>query len=89
MSDEEKGFGKRHFQIKYDLTRKTYLLKDMEDGTGTFIKIAPKWTLKNNSIISFGDIHFATVCPPAIKQPDTNLKDAQPYFCVRSQYIEV
>jgi len=80
VSSEEKGFGKRHFQIKFDIEKKGYLLRDLEDGTGTFIKIFPKWILKNNSIISFGDIHFATIFPPPIKQPGNNSKDIKPYF---------
>ncbi len=77
VPQEERGFGKRHFLIKYDTEKKTYYLKDLEEGTGTFIKIAPKWALRNNSVISFGDIHFATLFPPVIKQPGTNLKDTK------------
>ena len=64
MPEEEKGFGKRHFLIKYDPEQKKYFLKDLEEGTGTFIKIAPKWELRNNSVISFGETHFATIFPP-------------------------
>ena len=64
VPQDEKGFGKRHFVIKFCPEKKCYLLKDLEDGTGTFIKISPKVALKNNSIISFGDIHFAVIFPP-------------------------
>lgn len=53
-----KVFEKRYFMIKHCNVRKAYLLKDLEYGTGTFIKVSPRCVLKNNSIISFGDIHF-------------------------------
>ena len=76
FSSDEKGFGKRHFVIKYNTEKKNYFLKDLEDGTGTFIKIAPKMVLKNNTIISFGDIHFAIVFPPA-KSAEADPKDSK------------
>ncbi len=49
--------------VKYDLEKKSYFLKDLEDGTGTFIKIAPKIVLRNNAVISFGQTHFAVLFP--------------------------
>lgn len=76
---EEKGFGRRHFVIKYSIERKIYILKDLEEGTGTFIKINPKLTLRNNSIVSFGDIHFAVIFPPV----DPILPEAKPSILVK------
>ena len=61
VPSEERGFGKRHFVIKYMDDKSNYFLKDLDDGTGTFVKVYPKIILKNNTIISFGNIHFAVV----------------------------
>ena len=33
------GFGLRHFMIKYWLDKNGYFLKDLGEGSGTFIKI--------------------------------------------------
>lgn len=61
----DKGFGKKHFYIKYDSDSKSYILKSLGGGSGTFINIKQKQMLKNNNIISFGDIHLATILPAA------------------------
>jgi len=56
---EKKGnYNERFFQIKYCDIKKAYLLKDLDYGTGTFIKILHKLVLRNISMISFGDSHF-------------------------------
>lgn len=55
---EELGVGKRHMLIKFIETERKYFLKDLSDGTGTFIKIIKPLKLINNYIISFGDSHF-------------------------------
>ena len=45
--------------IKYNLTDKRYYLRDLGDGSGTFVKIEePPLVLKNGYIISFGDSHM-------------------------------
>ncbi len=64
VPSEEVGFGKRHFVIFYDLVRQAYFIKDLEDGTGTFVKIMPSYKLKNNTTISCGETHFAIIFPP-------------------------
>jgi hypothetical protein len=52
----EKGVGKKHFMIKYDSGH--YLLKDLGDGMGTFVKLEKELVLQNNFIICFGDSHM-------------------------------
>ena len=44
--------------IKYDLGRKAYMIKDLGDGNGTFIKIVPRFTLFSGCMISFGEVHL-------------------------------
>lgn len=63
FSMEEQGFGKRHFMIEYDSTKNAYFLKDLGDGTGTFIKIINKALLNMNMIVSFNSIHLAILFP--------------------------
>lgn len=58
---EELGVGKRHMMIKYSESSRKYCLKDLSDGTGTFVKINKPLKLVSNYIISFGDSHFTVV----------------------------
>ncbi len=56
---EEQGLGKKHMVIKYNPETHSYALKDLGDGTGTFVKVDSALTLKQGYIISFGDSHMA------------------------------
>ena len=55
----EKGLGKKHFMIDYRLDTNNYFLKDLGDGTGTFIRITDKYTITRNLILSLNNLHFA------------------------------
>jgi len=44
--------------IKFSNEANSYLLKDLGEGTGTFIKIERPCVLKNGHIISFGENHM-------------------------------
>eukprot|EP00347_Sterkiella_histriomuscorum_P020525 403337469 len=52
------GIGKRHFIIKYNLDNKSYYLRDLGDGSGTFVRLDVPLILKHGYIISFGDSHM-------------------------------
>lgn len=52
------GIGKRHLIIKYNLDDKKYYIRDLGDGSGTFVRLDRPLTLKNGYIISFGDSHM-------------------------------
>lgn len=54
------GIGKRHMVIKYNQLDKKYYLRDLGDGSGTFIRIDNQkdLILKHGFIISFGDSHM-------------------------------
>ena len=54
----ETGIGNRHFYIRYSFEEKKYYLKDLSDGSGTFIKIQCPLQLATGYIISFGDNHM-------------------------------
>ena len=58
---EELGVGKRHMVIKFSEASKAYYIKDLSDGTGTFIKIVKPLKLVSNYIISFGDSHMTAL----------------------------
>jgi FHA domain len=63
LSDQEKGIGKKHFLIQY-LNNKiisekgTFMIKDLGDGMGTFVRLQRPLKVQNNYIISFGDSHI-------------------------------
>ena len=55
--EDETNIGKRHFEIKYDLSTDEYKIKNLS-GSGLYIKIENKILLRNNSIFSFSNIIF-------------------------------
>ena len=62
LPEEEKGVGKRHFMIQFVKGEKyidkgAYMIKDMGEGMGTFIRLDNPLKLQNNFIISFGESH--------------------------------
>lgn len=54
------GIGKRHMVIKYSQMDKKYYLRDLGDGSGTFIRVDNQkdLILKHGFIVSFGDSHM-------------------------------
>jgi hypothetical protein len=52
------GFGARHFYIKYINEFNSYMIKDLGEGSGTFIKVQKQFILKNGHIVSFGENHM-------------------------------
>lgn len=54
----EEGVGNRHFLIKYHAMERKYTIRDLGEGTGTFIKLTTKQQLKDNYILSFGENHM-------------------------------
>ena len=52
------GFGTKYFVIKFSNEQNNYLLKDLGEGTGTFIKVERDFVLKNGHIVSFGENHM-------------------------------
>ena len=44
--------------IKYNLDDRSYYLRDLGDGSGTFVRIDTPLLLKHGYIISFGDSHM-------------------------------
>jgi hypothetical protein len=39
IPDAEHGIGKRHLIIKYNIDTHSYHIRDLGDGTGTFVRI--------------------------------------------------
>ena len=58
IEESSKGMGKRHLVIKYNPTRQKYLITDLGDGSGTFVRIDSALVLKDGYIISFGNSHM-------------------------------
>jgi len=55
---QEDGIGRKHFMFKYDPTVLKYFLKDLGDGSGTFVRIKSPLPLKQGYIVSFSDSHL-------------------------------
>lgn len=53
-----KGFGCRHFLIKYNASKQKYSISDLGDGSGTFVKINSPVVLKDGYIVSYGNSHM-------------------------------
>ena len=58
IDENSKGMGKQHFVIKFHSGRQKYLISDLGDGSGTFVKINAPLLLKDGLIISFGNSHM-------------------------------
>lgn len=68
----EQGFGRRHFMINFSVEKNGYFLKDVGEGSGTFIKVEQQTILKNGHIVSFGDNHMVVGLVLEKKDKDDN-----------------
>lgn len=59
MNQDDHGIGSRHMIIKYNLDDKRYYMRDLGDGSGTFVRLDQPLELRNGFIISFGYSHMA------------------------------
>ena len=62
LPEKEKGVGKRHFMIQFIKGKNykdngAYMIKDLGEGMGTFIRLDKPLKLQNNFIVSFGESH--------------------------------
>ena len=58
--DANSGIGKRHLVIKYNENDRRYYLRDLGDGSGTFVRVdnIKDLILKQGFIVSYGDSHM-------------------------------
>lgn len=75
ISTEEIGFGEKHLVIQYDSNKKTYILKTLKDGTGTFIKISERMVIDSDIILSFTNLHLAIVLSNDKSKAEYDLTD--------------
>jgi hypothetical protein len=59
MNQDDHGIGSRHMIIKYNMDDRRYYMRDLGDGSGTFVRLDQPLELKNGFIISFGYSHMA------------------------------
>ena len=45
----------KHFQIEYALDKKSYMLKDLGNGYGAFVRLDFPQVLKDNNLLSVGE----------------------------------
>ena len=70
-SENEKCIG-RYFQISYNTIMKSYYLRDLGNGLGTFVKIKDCMSLKDNSLINIGDSYLVITFDPPIEKTEGN-----------------
>ena len=74
FTEPEHGFSERHFSIRYDVPLNRYFLKDLGQGTGTFLKILKPVGLQNGNLFSIGkDINFMVFINSQEMQPAPQL----------------
>ena len=54
----DEQFVGKHFQIRYDNDTKTYYIKDLGNGFGTFIKLNDEEKIKDNLLINIGETYI-------------------------------
>ena len=66
------GIGKRHMVVKYNEIDKKYYLRDLGDGSGTFVRIdnSKDLILKQGFIVSYGDSHMVVQFSSDIDKED-------------------
>jgi len=60
IPEDSNSLGRRHLMIRYNPSTHKYYLKDLGEGSGTFVKIDIPIPLKQGYIISFGESHMVT-----------------------------
>ena len=83
--DANSGIGKRHLVIKYSENDRRYYLRDLGDGSGTFVRVdnSKDLILKQGFIVSYGDSHMVVVCrerrsPPTVSSQAPAARAAGP-----------
>lgn len=54
LSPDDSELGKMHFVIEYSQAIENFLIKDLGDGNGTFMKIEGSHTLHDGDVLAFG-----------------------------------
>mmetsp|Transcript_21564 Transcript_21564/g.33214 ORF Transcript_21564/g.33214 Transcript_21564/m.33214 type:complete len:96 (-) Transcript_21564:581-868(-) len=54
----DETIGRSHFRIRYCPLKNKFLLKDMGDGSGTFIRIEEPTILSSGTVICIGESHI-------------------------------
>ena len=57
-NDGSRSIGDCHFRIRYCPYKNKYLIKDMGDGSGTFVKVEDPVILQSGTIICIGVSHI-------------------------------
>ncbi len=75
---ESQGFAPQHFYIHYIREKNAYMLRDLNKGTGTFLKIQHSVILRSGHIVSFGQTHMVIGIMLEKKDtaPPTNLSNS-------------
>ena len=54
----DEAIGRSHFRIRFDPVKNKFLMKDMGDGSGTFIRIEEPTVLQSGTVICVGESHI-------------------------------
>ena len=75
MPETESGFGSKHFKIFYSSPDEEFRIKDLGEGTGTFVKIENQAAAKDGTMFSFGNFNtLINMIPAAEIHKDDTIK---------------
>jgi len=55
---KDENVGHNQFEIRYDINNNTYYIKDIREGSGSFIKLNKRQPIEQDSIYSFCNTHI-------------------------------
>ena len=58
IEESQNGMGGQHFLISFDNSSQKYLISDLGEGTGTFLRLDSPLLLQEGNIVSFGSSHI-------------------------------
>lgn len=73
LPESERGVGRQHFVIEYSLHTRSYHLRDLSEGSGTFIRLDQPLVLSRLSVISFGESHISLGLDGPTDTPDLKI----------------
>lgn len=74
IAADPKEIGRAHCCIDFDTRKRTFRLKDLGDGQGTFLKIEDHAVLQNGDLLSFGDTLMSVSISPNSSEAPISLR---------------
>ena len=92
LPSHERGIGAHHFQVEFNPRKQVYALKDLGEGTGTFIRLDLPHYVTRPCIVSFSDSHVKVSLQDEVQSPTIDLafiegpKKDEHLYCLPSSF---